>query len=83
MVTRFIIRHLCDLSPEIRRIWAARILLFSIAGWLTSHVLLVAFDQSDFFTHTLMFISWWAIIVTCIDVIATSDVRAEQQDNQA
>jgi hypothetical protein len=76
-VARFIIRHLCGLTPEHRRLWAARILLFSVIGWLVSHVLLVALDQSDFFTHTLMFISWWAIIVTCIDVIATSDVKVD------
>lgn len=77
VVSRFLISHLCRLTPEQRRLWAARILVASIIGWLVSHALLVELDQSDFFSHCLMFISWWAIIVTCIDVIATSDVKVD------
>lgn len=77
MVSQLLVRHLCRLSPEQRRLWAARILVFSVVGWLASHVLLVVCHQGGFFNHTLMFISWWAIIVSCIDVIATSDVKVD------
>jgi hypothetical protein len=79
-VGKRLIAAICRIDPDNRRLYAARLLIGSIVGWLASHVLLVLLGESSFFNHTVMLISWWAITLTCVDVIVTSDVRAEQDE---
>jgi hypothetical protein len=74
---RLVIRLLERVSPETRRLVAANLLLISLIGWLVSHYLLVKFDQSNFFNHMVMAISWWAITLTCGDILSTNDVKAD------
>lgn len=74
---RLIVKFLSQVDPEVRRLWAARILAVSIIGWLACHVLLVLLHQSTFFNHVLMAISWHSITLTCIDILSTSDVKVD------
>jgi len=77
VVARHIVRALDHVDPEDRRLWAARILVATIVGWIISAVILVALGQSTFFTQLLNAISWLAITISAVDVLATTDVRAE------
>lgn len=78
--SRRLIDYLSDVDPERRRLWAARLLIFSVVGWVASHVVLEVVDEGGFFNHVLMAISWWAVGATCADVVQTADVRAEVDD---
>lgn len=81
MIAGLVIGVLCKVSPERRRLAAARVLVASVVGWLASHVLLVVLGESSFFNHTVMAISWLAITATAADLILTSDVRAATDDD--
>lgn len=83
MLSQIIIDWLSSISPTKRRLYAARLLICALIGWCVSHVLLVMFNKSDVFTHTLMGISWFAIIATCIDIILTTDVKADNDKPSA
>lgn len=73
----WLIAIILEIPPEKRRLYAARLLICSFVGWIISHCLLVILKESTFFNHTLNAISWIAIQITCVDVILTTDVRAE------
>lgn len=80
MIAPFVLRLLDHVDTERRRLYAARILVTSIVGWASAHVILVLTGRTSFFEHCLMAISWAAIAITAIDVVATSDVRDQQDD---
>jgi hypothetical protein len=80
LIARRILGLLDQVDTEQRRIWAARILLWSLAGWIVSHILLLILPLW-FFQHVLLAISWLAISITAVDVIVTSDVRDQQDGN--
>lgn len=73
---RLTIRALRRVDPEARLRWAARLF------WLT----LAAGTYCTFWVATnpyesiLMAISWGAITITCVDIIATSDVRSVEEN---
>jgi hypothetical protein len=72
-----LVKALSKTKPEQRRIYAARILIASIVGWLLSHALFLFMGITGAFEHILNFISWWAITLTAWDVLATSDVKVD------
>ena len=78
MLACALVRALDNVSPERRRLWAARILIWTIVGWIGSSIVLVVLGQSTFFTQLLNAISWLAITISAVDVLATSDVRASE-----
>ncbi len=78
-MTGALLRWLDQVDTQQRRKWAARLLLWSLAGWAISHLLLILLPIW-FFQHVLLAISWLAISITAIDVIVTSDVRDQQGD---
>jgi hypothetical protein len=61
-------------------VWRLRIswfvLLLSAIGWPLSALTLAA-EEPPF----ILGLSWLAITITALDVIVTSDVRAEQEEN--
>lgn len=77
MISRTIVRMLDHIEPEQRRVWASRILILSLIGWWGSHLGLV-FLPHWFFEHVLLGISWLAISITAVDVLSTTDVRANE-----
>lgn len=77
---RLIIRLLERVSPEARRLVAANLLILSLLGWVISHYLLIKLHQSTFFNHVVMGISWWAITLTCADILSTTDVKVDVVD---
>lgn len=77
MLAGALVKALDHVAPERRRTWAARLFVATIVGWWASAVLLVVLGQSTFFNQMLMAISWLAISITAIDVLSTTDVRAQ------
>lgn len=80
MWAAFLIRKLSATDPEKRRLFAARILLFSIVGWLGTHVLFFFMGITGAFEHVLNLVSWWAITLTAWDILATSDVKVDTDE---
>jgi len=72
-MARWTIKWLKNIEPERRLLWAALLFWFSIFLGIMS----VVFLCNSGFERVLMAISWGAITVTCIDIVATTDVRDE------
>lgn len=71
------------LTPENRVRSATWLLVFSLLGWPATHVLMVLTQPAGFTSwtaHVLLAISWLAIIYSALDIIATADVRREQDN---
>lgn len=83
MLSRWVIARLSAVQPEQRRLWAARVLLVSVAGWVASHVALQILGQGTFFTHMLNAISWWAVGLTAADIVSTNDVKVDTAEDNA
>lgn len=78
MISAAIVRRLEGVDPEKRRVWASRVLVLSLIGWWGSHLGLILLP-SWFFAHVLLAISWLAISITAVDVLSTTDVRANEE----
>lgn len=80
MTTRFI-EWIKD--PQ-RRITAAfALLLFSIVGWPVTHVLMFITHPpgaASWVFHLLLALSWASITLTAINILATTDIRREQDN---
>jgi hypothetical protein len=74
---RLTIKLLRRISPNQRLIGAAYLFWWSIVGGTISTVWIAQTANQK----VLMAISWGAITITAYDVIVTSDVRAEQENN--
>jgi hypothetical protein len=77
MFAAWIVDRLAGTKPETRRLYAARVLLISMLGWLSSHVLFLVMGIFGLFEHVINLISWWAITLTAWDILATSDVKVD------
>lgn len=75
IVARWTIRWLKSVEPQRRLLWAAQAFWWTVALGLLS----VIFLCHTWFERILMIISWGAITITCVDIIATSDVRDEEE----
>jgi hypothetical protein len=73
----WLVRALSKTNPERRRLYAARILVASLVGWIASHVLFLLLSITGAFEHVINLISWWAITLTAWDILATSDVKVD------
>lgn len=73
-MARWTIRWLRKIKPERRLIMAARLFWWSIFLGILS----IVFLCDNGFERVLMAISWGAITVTCVDIVATTDVRNEE-----
>lgn len=63
------------MSPKLRVRLAVFLLVVSIIGWPLSAV---TFARDE--PRTVLGLSWLAITLTALDILATSDVRREQDD---
>lgn len=65
---------------RIKLAWA--LLIGSLIGWPATHVLMVVTDppEQSWVFHVLLAISWLAITLTALDLVATTDVRKEQDE---
>jgi hypothetical protein len=68
---RWTVKLLQNIEPDVRLLMAARLFWASIILGILS----VLFICSSSFERVLMAISWGAITVTCVDIVATTDVR--------
>lgn len=68
---RWTIRWLRKIDPEIRLRWAANLFWATVFLGLISTIFLCKTG----FERVLMVISWGAITITCVDIVATTDVR--------
>jgi hypothetical protein len=73
-MARWTIKWLKSIEPEERLIWSARLFWSSIVLGILS----IVFLCNTGFERVLMAISWGAITVTCVDIVATTDVRNEE-----
>ena len=77
MVSRWLVNRLSNTDPEKRRVYAARVLIGSLVGWIATHILFFYWNITGPFEHVLNFISWWAITLTAWDILATTDVKVD------
>ena len=77
MMAALLVRKLSKTDPEKRRLYAARILLGSLVGWIATHLVFFLLGVSGVFEHVLNLISWWAITLTAWDILATTDVKVD------
>lgn len=64
-------------DPRLRVRLAGVLLVVSLIGWPLS-AFTVARGEPQF----ILGLSWLAITLTCLDVVATTDVRREQEDDE-
>ncbi|MCA1735709.1 MAG: hypothetical protein LC739_06255 [Actinobacteria bacterium] len=83
MFAALLVKKLADTAPEKRRLYAARILIWSIVGWIATHVLFFVLGISGAFEHVLNLVSWWAITLTAWDILATTDVKVDTDEAAA
>ena len=73
-INRLTIKWLQRISPQRRLEWAAGLFWITFAA----SVICTIWLAHGAFQKILMFISWWAITITCVDICVTSDVRNEE-----
>ena len=66
------------MSPRIRLYGAWVLLVASLILWPVS---MFTFAKDE--PRAILSLSWFAITLTCYDIVATSDVRKEQDDGKA
>ncbi len=65
------------MSPRWRRRAAGLLVVVTVCGWPIT-ALTVAKDEPQF----VLGLSWMALTLTGLDILATSDVRAEQEGDK-
>lgn len=70
-----LLSHFDRVQPQARRKAALLLLLLSVVAWPLS-ALTFARDEPPF----ILGLSWMAITITCLDVLCTSDVRVQEDD---
>jgi hypothetical protein len=70
-------------DPHLRHILAWILLIGSLVGWPATHILMVVTSppESSWVFHVLLAISWLAITMTALDLLATTDVRKQHEDD--
>ena len=63
------------MNPKLRRRAAIAMVIITLIGWPVS-----AFTWAASEPQFVLGLSWLAITLTCLDIAATTDVRAEQDD---
>lgn len=79
-MSRWLLRRFDNIDPEVRRLWSARLLVWSTigtiannAGWfagIVSHALM------DFITNNL---SWFALVWTAVTALMAADIREKEE----
>jgi hypothetical protein len=71
------------LSPQRRHQLAWVLLVISLVGWPGTHILMVVTQppENSWVFHVLLAISWLAITMTALDLLATTDVRKQHDDS--
>lgn len=72
------------ISPHTRVRFAKILLAVVLLGWASTHILMVAAKppEASWVFHVLLGISWLALVLTCLDIIASTDVRRRQEDDE-
>lgn len=54
-----------------------------MVAWPLTHVLMIVTQppEASWVFHLLLALSWWAMILTALNIVVTTDVRAEQDEN--
>lgn len=78
-MSRWLLRRFDNIDPEVRRLWSARLLIASTAGWLANQggwlVGIVNADLTDKITNAL---SWFALIWTAMTALMAADIREKE-----
>jgi hypothetical protein len=80
-MNRVILAWFDRLPPELRRKAALVLLELTIPGyWLSVWAIWLQLGGWTWFEQILNAISWGAITITCADVLCTTDVRVQEND---
>jgi 4-hydroxybenzoate polyprenyltransferase len=68
-------------DPHWRFRFAVVLFVFAAVGWPATHILMLVTDppENSWVFHVLMVISWLAILMTALDLMATTDVRKQHE----
>jgi hypothetical protein len=72
-------KALASVSPAARVKVSCWLLICSIIGWPISS--LTVFSGGGATAQGILGLSWLALILTCIDIVVTTDVRQEQDED--
>lgn len=67
---------------RVRGAWV--LLVLCTIGWPATHVAMLMTHPpgaSNWVFHLLLALSWFALILTALNILATTDVRREQEDD--
>jgi hypothetical protein len=64
-----------SIPPRTRVRVAMATLIVSVVGWPISHFTVFSEEPPG-----ILGLSWWALILTCIDIIVTTDVREKEEE---
>jgi uncharacterized membrane protein len=69
-------------DPRLRRALALVLLVGSLIGWPATHVLIVVTHppEASWVFHLLLALSWLALTLTALDILATTDVRVQHEE---
>jgi hypothetical protein len=72
--------RLRDPAMRVRAAWV--LLAFCLTGWPLTHVLMVVTKppEASWVFHLLLALSWFALVLAALNIVATTDVRADQDD---
>lgn len=73
-------RWLLSISPERRVQCATWLFVVSIVGWIVCHIAMVLTNSGDWVFHVLLGLSWLAVTFTALDIIFTTDVRRQVEE---
>lgn len=74
-------RALSHVSPDLRVRIAGWLLIVSCLAWPVTS--LTVFSSGGATAQGILGLSWLALILTCVDIVVTTDVRAEQDTDTA
>lgn len=72
-------------DPQLRFRLAVVMFFASLVLWPATHVLMILTQPTGFTSwaaHLLLGLSWLAVTYTSVDIMATTDVRREQEDDE-
>lgn len=70
------------ISPRSRLRISWIVVVLTLIGWATTAALFILDHGFVLFEQVINAISWWALTYTALDLLATSDVRAEQESSR-
>lgn len=81
-MTEGLVEWIRDPERRVRGAWG--LLAFCCVGWPSTHALMYLTHppENTWVFHVLLAISWLALVLTALNILATTDVRAELDEGE-